>query len=686
MRVSLRLCVVLLSASVSATVAATPPVLLNYQGVLRRMSGEPLDGYVDLVFSFWDYAAGGNEILVDSHTGASGGPVFVDGGLFNATLGGGAVTDGSGPGTYLSLAEVFRDHDDVYLQVVVNGEGLFPRTRVASAAYALNATNLDGRPASAFLDVSSTPQLKAGRLDISASDPDYETLRVTGLKGAALFQRNDGSAQAVLGGSAFLGSIGVNAGGALYGGILYDSNATGVLYGGAGDTGFSAYGSLFGGYCRDNDDGSDVYLAYGPYGVQAYGTTVGGYLKNTTYGSDIGVAYLDYGVKANGPLVGGQFTDTDSGVYANAAYGPYTIYGNGSKPFVQNHPWELDKVVVYNALEGDEVGTYTRGTARLQDGIARIELDPTFAWVTNPDVGLTVHLTPIDDWAELYVTSKSTRAIVVKSRDPRAADVSFDYAVFGLRIGFEELSIVQEKSSEARIPSMADDRARYAAHPELRRFNALERFAAMRPVEQRKVPLDLSASAALRAAVGESDPAVGARASIAPARATPATPEGGAAPRAVAADAASGTPPAIAERSGDAGEDAVTANWPSLAVAVEVAEPVEAGDVLASDARPSPRLWRSDSAANPRVVGIVAGEPHQRFEGRVPLALAGSIVACRADASAAPIEVGDLLVSGELPGTAMRAGDSPRQGTVLGKALEALAAGTGSIRVLVMPR
>jgi hypothetical protein len=34
----------------------------------------------------------------------------------------------------------------------------------------------------------------------------------------------------------------------------------------------------------------------------------------------------------------------------------------------------------------------------------------------------------------------------------------------------------------------------------------------------------------------------------------------------------------------------------------------------------------------------------------------------------------------------MRAGESPRQGTVVAKALEPLAAGTGTIKVLVMSR
>ena len=39
-------------------------------------------------------------------------------------LGSGNVIDGSGAGTYNSLANVFKDYGSVYLKIVVNGEEL----------------------------------------------------------------------------------------------------------------------------------------------------------------------------------------------------------------------------------------------------------------------------------------------------------------------------------------------------------------------------------------------------------------------------------------------------------------------------------------------------------------------------------------------------------------------------------
>ena len=80
--------------------AATPPELVNFEGVLRGASGVPSSGTVDMVFYFYDTdggascpAAGGTLLLADSHAGM--GNVTIAGGLFNVELGGGVITAGS---------------------------------------------------------------------------------------------------------------------------------------------------------------------------------------------------------------------------------------------------------------------------------------------------------------------------------------------------------------------------------------------------------------------------------------------------------------------------------------------------------------------------------------------------------------------------------------------------------------
>jgi len=138
MRYAIFFCLLLSTVSMVSW-AADPPDAMHYTGVLRDAADNPIEGTVSMVFRFHDAQTGGNEILVDSH-----GAVLVTLGLFDAALGTAAVSDGAGPGTYLSLLDMFRDFDDVWLQIQVNGETLTPRVQVASAAYALNARTVRG--------------------------------------------------------------------------------------------------------------------------------------------------------------------------------------------------------------------------------------------------------------------------------------------------------------------------------------------------------------------------------------------------------------------------------------------------------------------------------------------------------------------------------------------------------------
>jgi len=157
-----------------------------------------------------------------------------------------------------------------------------------------------------------------------------------------------------------------------------------------------------------------------------------------------------------------------------------------------------------------------------------------------------------------------------------------------------------------------------------------------------------------------------------------------------------------------------------------VSEPVEVGDVLVVDREREETLRKGSAPADPAVVGIVSGEPgvlmgsglsriaasdpglaarldevrsrgDRTDEARLwselelkfrlthaAVALSGT-VPCKVDASYGAIRVGDLLAVSPTPGHAMRSPDTA-PGTVLGKALESLEAGRGTINVLVMMR
>ena len=303
---------------------------------------------------------------------------------------------------------------------------------------------------------------------------------------------------------------------------LKDANGTGEAWI-AGDDGqgrhkgIVAQGSKVGGQFYDTDGTGEASLAYSDgnnhqYGIWAKGRGTaaqgaGGYFEDDL-GDSATLATGGWGIWADGIAGGGEMADTSSGTYVRLAFGGASVSGNGSKNFVQNHPFENDRVIVYAAPEGDEVATYTRGTARLVNGEARVTLGETFQWVTNPDIGLTAHLTPRGECEGLFVASVTTNELLVRELRGGKSNVAFDYIVHGLRIGFEETSTVQEKTWEARIPSMAGHREQYRKHPELRKYNAVERFKVMRTNVGARAPLDMTAATALRDAIVQFDPAV----------------------------------------------------------------------------------------------------------------------------------------------------------------------------------
>jgi hypothetical protein len=288
---------------------------------------------------------------------------------------------------------------------------------------------------------------------------------------------------------------------------------------GTGGWGIDASAKEGGAHIGDADGTAHAYIGHGNTGVEAYGNEQGGYFENAVGGANAHLGYrtsgLNIGVQASGgtyggyfesPNTGGGFDNTSSSGWAWVAWGTKKITGGGEVSFVQNHPLNRDQVIIYSAPEGDEVATYTRGTTRLVNGEALVKLGETFKWVTNPDIGLTAHLTPRGDCKGLYVASLTTSEMVVKELQGGTSDVAFDYLVYGLRIGFEEVSVVHEKPREAYIPSMAIYRELYNKYPELRHFNALERFREM--YSQIGKPVNLGASLALRDAIHEFDPAI----------------------------------------------------------------------------------------------------------------------------------------------------------------------------------
>jgi hypothetical protein len=128
-----------------------------------------------------------------------------------------------------------------------------------------------------------------------------------------------------------------------------------------------------------------------------------------------------------------------------------SIYTNGTiratrKEFVADHPTDPTKSIVYVSLEGPEDGIYIRGTAQLQDGGAVIELPEHFRLIASEE-RLTVQLTPLGEWLQLYVVEKSPKRIIVHEANGKSGQ--FDYLVMGIRKGYENHQVIQLKQGMA---------------------------------------------------------------------------------------------------------------------------------------------------------------------------------------------------------------------------------------------
>jgi len=121
-----------------------------------------------------------------------------------------------------------------------------------------------------------------------------------------------------------------------------------------------------------------------------------------------------------------------------------TFAASGTKAFVQEHPENPKKVIIYTTLEGGEVGTYWRGSGQLDLGVAIINLPKHFSLVTN-EQGLSAYVTPRNDCYGLYVEKLTTTEVVVKELLNGKSDAKFDVLIMGVRKGYENHQVIRDK-------------------------------------------------------------------------------------------------------------------------------------------------------------------------------------------------------------------------------------------------
>lgn len=137
----------------------------------------------------------------------------------------------------------------------------------------------------------------------------------------------------------------------------------------------------------------------------------------------------------------------------------------------------------------------------------------------------------------------------------------------------------------------------------------------------------------------------------------------------------------------------INAKYQDMAEWVESSQPLTAGTVVVLDPDKNNQVVASTQSYDSRVAGVISPQPGialgERGEGRVLVAATGR-VKVKVDAGNGPIKIGDLLVTSDKEGIAMKSVPVEfggvrmhRPGTLIGKALEPLASGTGEILVLL---
>ena len=137
----------------------------------------------------------------------------------------------------------------------------------------------------------------------------------------------------------------------------------------------------------------------------------------------------------------------------------------------------------------------------------------------------------------------------------------------------------------------------------------------------------------------------------------------------------------------------VNAKYQDVAEWVPASEQLPVGTVVVLDATKSNQVTSSSVSYDTRVAGVVSAQPGialgEQSDNKVLVATTGR-VRVKVDATKAPIHIGDLLVTSDVPGMAMKSEPimiGGRQihapGTLIGKALEPLEKGKGTILVLL---
>jgi hypothetical protein len=115
------------------------------------------------------------------------------------------------------------------------------------------------------------------------------------------------------------------------------------------------------------------------------------------------------------------------------------------------------KVETY-AMQSPENWMEDFGSGKLQEGVAVVNIDPTFAETVSESADYHVFITPNADSKGLYVINKTTTSFEVRESGGGTSTLAFDYRIVAKRRGYETLrhvDVTESYNAEMKAATMA---------------------------------------------------------------------------------------------------------------------------------------------------------------------------------------------------------------------------------------
>ncbi len=418
---------------------AAVPQLINFQGILRDGSGNPVaNGSYSVMFTIYDLPGSGATALW-SETQS----VTTVNGLFTVLLGVGPI-----PLDY----SIFNDSTR-WLGITVSPPApeMTPRQRLSSVGYSHHSSEWTSAAGNLFrlngnVGIGTAP-LGEAKLDVLIFGSDPFTV-----KGIRSQVENSSSGDAI-GGYFATSTAGT---GPHYGVFANGNGSAGNAYGGyfsgssSGGTSYGVYGSgnNYGLYAQSGQTG--VYGEGFLYGVYGTGGSAGGIFESTGGGS--------YGVQGIGGtygVIGYSDVNNGYGVYGSDGSNPLTYAGyfSGDVAVVGDFVVTGIKAATVKTDNGEYRLLYAQespenwfedfGTVQLVNGRALVNIEPIFAQTVNTTVPYHVFLTPEGDCRGLYVANKSQNSFELRELQNGKSELSVSYRIVAKRKGYEDVRLAK---------------------------------------------------------------------------------------------------------------------------------------------------------------------------------------------------------------------------------------------------